>query len=194
MILGIKIVIENRERLLQNQPCIYLGNHQSNLDIIIHAFAYQKSTVAIGKKEIIFIPVFGTLFYLAGNILLDRQNKNNAFASLDKACAHIIKNKVSIYMFPEGTRNHGAKELLPFKRGAFYLAIKAQVPLVPIVASPIYPLLDFKNKRFKKGTITLTAAEPIITKGKSENDIQEIMTKAQNRMQNIFNESKTVVG
>src|SRR5687767_2254415 len=63
-ILGVEIKIHGEERLLGTQPCIYVGNHQNTLDIIFHARCYRQRTVAIGKKELFWIPFFGQLFYL----------------------------------------------------------------------------------------------------------------------------------
>lgn len=192
-ILGIKVEIKNKERLIQNQPCIYIGNHQSNLDVIIQGCGYSPRTVVIGKKEIMYIPFFNLVFFLTGNVFLNRKKKDTAVASLIELKDYIQEKNISVYIFPEGTRNHGAKELLPFKHGGFHLALGAQVPLVPIVASPIYPLVDFKNWKIKKGTITLEVLEPISTIGKTVDDMESLVQAARVAMQTKFNELVTQV-
>src|SRR4051812_28708854 len=74
-LLGIKIEVKNFERLDASQPCVYLGNHQSNMDMVIQSKCFRPRTVCIGKKELIWIPFFGVLFYLTGHILIDRKNR-----------------------------------------------------------------------------------------------------------------------
>ena len=79
----------------------------------------------------------GELYWLTGNILIDRANRSKAMDTISQVAEQIKKNKVSVWMFPEGTRSRG-RGLLPFKTGAFHAAIAAQVPIVPIpVAVPI---------------------------------------------------------
>jgi len=73
LITGVKVAVKNQEAIAHNQPCIYLANHQSNLDLCIQATCYPKRTVVIGKKELIWIPFFGFLFYGSGHILIDRK-------------------------------------------------------------------------------------------------------------------------
>ncbi len=192
-ILGIEIKIINEDRLKSNQPCVYLANHQSNMDIIVQAYSYRPNTVIIGKRELIYIPLFGLLFYLTGNILLNRKNRQTAVASFDEVEDYIKNKKISVFIFPEGTRNHGAKKMLPLKRGAFYMAIRAQVPLVPIVASPIYDVVNTKKKFIRKGVIFLNVLDPISTIGKSDSDVDTILNFAQEKMQKAYDESKTQV-
>lgn len=192
-IMGVDVVIHNKERLTNYQPCIYLGNHQSNYDIFVQACGYTKNTVAIGKQELLYIPIFGLLFYLCGHILLDRHDRSNAIKSFEKVKNYILKNKVSVYIFPEGTRNHGAGQLLPFKKGAFHLAIAAQVPLVPIVASPIYTLINPKEKTVTPGVINIEVLEPIPTVGKTEDDVDALVAQVQKIMQTKFSQLKSEI-
>ena len=114
-IAGIKLIFHNQERLTAARPCVVVGNHQNNLDIIVHAINHVPNEVAIGKKEIVWMPVFGPLFYSTGNILIDRKNRERAFQNLEEARRHLTEKKISIYMFPEGTRIMIAPKLLPFK-------------------------------------------------------------------------------
>jgi 1-acyl-sn-glycerol-3-phosphate acyltransferase len=189
-ITGIKLKIHNKERL-SNQPCIYLGNHQNNADVFVHAYVYRPRTIAIGKKEIMWLPFFGALFYLCRNILLDRKNHDKAILGLGQAQDSLKNHNISIYMFPEGTRNKGAKELLPFKKGAFRMALAAQVPLIPIVASPIDVIVDFKNKKIHRGTINLEVLEPIPTKGLTLDDMEGLIAKVHQIMQSAYDRSHT---
>jgi 1-acyl-sn-glycerol-3-phosphate acyltransferase len=191
-IIGMKINIHGEEKLLSNQPCVYIGNHQNLLDVLIHATCYQKRTIGIGKKEIFWVPLFGQLFYLCRNILIDRKNHYKAMKSMETARQWLQEKNISVYMFPEGTRNRHSMELLPFKRGAFHLAVQAQVPLLPVVASPTAPLVDLHKRLIIPGTINIEVLDPIATTGHSIEDVDGLIEKARNAMQETFLRVQTI--
>src|SRR5690606_16717837 len=101
----IRVEIKNKERLTENKPCVYLANHQDNLDLITLGYACTPRTVAVGKKELNRIPLFGLLFKMTGNILLDRANREKAVGQLSDSAVDLRENNISVFMFPEGTRN-----------------------------------------------------------------------------------------
>ena len=192
--MDLEIDIRHKERLESNMPCVFVGNHQSNFDILTHACCYRPRTVAIGKKELIWIPFFGILFYVTGNIMLDRKNHVKALEGLKEAQEALTKKNISIYIFPEGTRSRAATKLLPFKKGAFHMAIAAQVSIVPIVASSIDPLIDMKNKKIRAGTVHIEVLEPISTKGMTESDVDKLLQMTYQRMQVVLDQTRTTVG
>jgi 1-acyl-sn-glycerol-3-phosphate acyltransferase len=161
-ILGIKMDIRDNEILDLARPCVFICNHQSNLDIFTGGHVFAKNTVTIGKKSLLFIPFFGQFFWLAGNLFIDRKNKKKAVQTMDVATAAIKDKKLSIWIMPEGTRSKG-RGLLPFKKGAFLTAIKAQVPIVPIAISSYTKHLDLKV--WSSGKIIVQILPPIITTG-----------------------------
>lgn len=185
-LLGITVQVRNESTLQNAQPCVYLGNHQSNLDVFNQAYCYQPRTIAVGKKEVLWIPLFGIIFYSTGNIFIDRSNRQKALKSLEKADEVLTKKRVSIWMFPEGTRNKGAPALLPFKKGAFHMAIHAQAPLVPVVSGPLNRLVDVRERKIIPGTLLIEVLEPIPTKGLTENDVDALVETTYNRMQEAF--------
>jgi 1-acyl-sn-glycerol-3-phosphate acyltransferase len=186
LITGVNVQIKNKERLLECQPCVYVGNHQSNLDMVTQAHCYPPRTVCIGKKELFWIPFFGALFYFTGNIFLDRKNHRKAIGGMVEAQEQIKKRKLSVYMFPEGTRNLYAKELLPFKKGAFNLAIGAQVPIVPVICAPVKNFIDLEAKIIRPGIVHIEVLEPISTLGKTDQDAAELAHFTRARMQEAF--------
>src|SRR5699024_1458963 len=108
-------------------------NHQSALDLIVFGEIFPTKSVVIGKKQLAYIPIFGWLFALAGNLLIDRGHHKKAMSTMQVAHNALLKGD-SLFIFPEGTRTVGAT-LKKFKSGAFYTALQAGVPLVPLVAS-----------------------------------------------------------
>jgi len=191
-ILGIKIEVQGREYLTQCQPCVFIGNHQSALDVAIYGEICPLNTVAIGKKEIAWIPLFGWLFKMAGGILIDRKNKRKAISQIDEAVQAIRETKVSVGILPEGTRNRSGKGLLPFKKGAFHLAVESQVPLVPIIIAEFGGLVNFENKRINPGTIQLRVLPPIPTDGLTVKDIPQLVLKIHSMMLEVLPEVKAL--
>ncbi|MGH9456731.1 MAG: lysophospholipid acyltransferase family protein [Thermoanaerobaculia bacterium] len=120
-------------RLSSHQPCVYLANHRSNLDVITMCEILPHRTVVIGKREMRKIPLLGRIFERGGNVPINRRDPDEARAAIEAAERKLRDERVSIFMFPEGTRNHG--RLLPFKKGAFHLARNAGVPIVPLVCA-----------------------------------------------------------
>uniref|UniRef100_A0A670Z599 1-acylglycerol-3-phosphate O-acyltransferase n=1 Tax=Pseudonaja textilis TaxID=8673 RepID=A0A670Z599_PSETE len=100
--------------------------------------------VPITKKELLYWGPLGLSAWLCSLVFIDRKKKHQARAILE----HLLR----IWVYPEGTRNR-EYTMLPFKRGAFHLAIKAQVPIVPIVISSYTDLYSIKDKRFDPGKI-----------------------------------------
>lgn len=162
-ILGLEIEGIHKERLLE-QPAIIVSNHQNNLDLLVGSWSCPPRCVTLGKKSLLWIPIFGQMYWLTGNLLIDRDNKKKAWQALDKVAEEIHRKKISVWIMPEGTRSRG-RGLLPFKKGAFVTAIKAQVPIIPVVFSPYHQVFDFNRKR--PGKIIVSVLPPVSTKGLS---------------------------
>ncbi len=180
--IGIRAKVENKERMTRHQPCIFMGNHQSSLDVALYGAVFPDRTVAIGKTELLYVPFFG-LFWKAGrNLLVNRSNRKKALASLRKAADLCIREKLNIGIFPEGTRNKKLEGLLPFKKGGFYLAVKSQFPIVPLVVESYKKVGALESGRVKSGVIGIKILKPIETKGKTVRDIPELMERVRTAM------------
>lgn len=186
--LGMRVEVEGRENLVAQQPCVYIANHQSAYDVPVLAELYPPDTVVIGKKELKYIPLWGWIYQVTGNILIDRSNTPHAVGRLREAEQAIRERRVSVWIFPEGTRGKVPGELLPFKKGAFYMAVATGVPLVPIVASPVRPLFDVERRVARPGTMRVRVLEPIPTTGLGEADVPALMSTAHARMSQALGE------
>jgi lysophosphatidate acyltransferase len=94
---------------------------------------------------------------LSKTVFIDRANRATARAAFDDAAAHMRREKQSVFIFPEGTRSYATKpDLLPFKKGAFHLAIQAQVPIVPIVVANYAHILNVKARIFRPGVVDVS--------------------------------------
>src|SRR5260370_7672648 len=134
--MGWSIEVENRERLEAFRPCVIVANHQSFLDVVTFGAIFPRRTVSAGKREIGRIPIFGWFYRLSGNLIIDRAYARSALESLEQAAQTMAEEKIAVWFMPEGHRNPGP-ELLPFKTGAFRLALAARAPIVPILADPL---------------------------------------------------------
>jgi 1-acyl-sn-glycerol-3-phosphate acyltransferase len=155
----VKVTIDGAENLPPG-PVIFMSNHQSNFDILALLAVMPRQINWIAKKELFEIPVFGPSMRRGGYIPLDRGDGRKALQSMDEAAATIHQGK-SVVLFPEGTRTQDGK-LLPFKRGGFILARKAEVPVVPVTINGSGRINPAGHIRLYSGTIHITLHHPLV--------------------------------
>jgi 1-acyl-sn-glycerol-3-phosphate acyltransferase len=188
--LGIRTRVVGRENMEARRPCIYLSNHQSAYDVPVLAELYPAGTVVIGKKELSRIPFFGWVFRVTGNVLIDRKNNPSAVGRLREAEDAIRERGVSVWIFPEGTRGKVPGELLPFKKGAFYMAAAAGVPIVPIVVEPLQPYFDPKRWHVRPGELEVRVLEPMEPDASGEAGVADLVERVHARMQAALSEMR----
>lgn len=167
-LMNLKVIAINKPKL--KDPVVYVVNHQDLLDVFFFAKVWPKHCSVVGKKELAWLPIFGTAFWLAGNIFINRGDKDKARAVVDQMAEKIVSLKRSIIIMPEGTRSRG-KGLLPFKKGAFLTAIKAGVPIVPLCVSSTKNVI-LSDWAPKPGLVEFL--EPIPTKGCTSEDAERL--------------------
>jgi len=160
-------------------PYVVVSNHESFVDILlISQLPWEMKWLS--KKEIFAIPVLGWLMRLAKDIPLDRQDSASAAAVMQQ-CATLLRQRVSVMIFPEGTRSTTGV-LLPFKDGAFRLAIEAQVPILPLAVSGAADALRTHDWRFGRATAEVRVLEPISTAGLTLRDLAELRDRTRTRI------------
>ena len=157
-ILGVKLKLKVHPDVPTNGPYVYVCNHQNSWEIFTVAATLPPNTVTLGKKSLKWIPFFGWLYWLAGNILIDRNNKGRAHGTIAQTAAAIKKRDISVWMFPEGTRSYG-RGLLPFKSGAFHTAYQAGVDIVPVCVSNLHGKIHMN--RWNNGELLVEFLAPI---------------------------------
>jgi 1-acyl-sn-glycerol-3-phosphate acyltransferase len=157
---GVRVRVEGLEHLDPPGPCVYVANHQSSLDVAVFAKVCPRRAVLIGKQELIWIPLFGLGFVAAGNVLIRRKDRRHSFAGLARAVARMRERGVGVFIFPEGTRNRSLEGMLPFKKGAFHMAIEAGAPIIPIVCASQRGVLG-PGGVLRGGELTLRVLAPI---------------------------------
>ena len=177
-LLGVKVDTRKYPEIEKLGSCVFIANHQNNYDMVVAADIVQPKTVTVGKKSLALIPFFGQLYYLTGNILIDRNNKSKARDTINFVVKEIKRRGISIWMFPEGTRSRG-RGLLPFKTGAFKAAIAAGVPIVPICVSDTN---NIKLNRLNNGHMIVEMLPPIETKDLGKEDARTLMEQCHQQM------------
>lgn len=158
---------------------VYVANHQNNFDLFTLAAVVPEGVVTVGKKSLRWIPFFGILYWLSGNVLIDRANRKKAIETIDQVVSSMKKTGLSIWMFPEGTRSRG-RGWLPFKRGAFHAAVQAGVPVIPIVCSSTHNQVNLN--RLHNGKVIVEMLPPINTTGLHETDVVQLMADCETLM------------
>jgi len=161
LVAGVRLKVEGLDNVEFSRSYIYVANHASLFDIPAVLAGVPDQIRIVYKKELEKIPIFGWgLKYGKTYISVDRSSGTNAMRTLDEAATK-IKHGASVILFAEGTRSPDGK-LQQFKRGAFNLAVKAGVPVVPLTINGSWNILKKKSLRIIPGTITLVLSKPIM--------------------------------
>ena len=156
-IAGVRLQVdpEVRAELALRRARVMPFNHGSTLDLFIGAALMPAGGVTIVKRELMFVPLIGQVVLLLDIVMLDRRNRDRAAASLKAAGDRLRREKLSVFIAPEGTRAAGG-QVGPFKLGAFHLAVEARVPIVPMVWHGAGRLLPLGAWHCRSGTVRIS--------------------------------------
>ncbi len=169
---GIRYEFHGRETIDRTQPYIYIFNHRSFLDAAIIPLAIPQQVRALGKKELSEIPFFG---WVVGKVAIwvDRTDAASRRKSIDRLVTFLHQG-ISAVVAPEGTRNDSDAPLLPFKLGAFRLAIETGIPIVPIAFIGANKIMKKGSLLISPGKVKIYYSKPIMpTKAVSVEDLAE---------------------
>jgi 1-acyl-sn-glycerol-3-phosphate acyltransferase len=184
-ILGIKLEVVGREHI--QGPAVFVSNHQSTIDVVFVPGLLPNNTAFVAKKELLRVPFWGWMLGKTG-ILVDRKNPAAAIASI-KVGVKQLRPGWSILVFPEGTRSMDG-ELLPFKKGAFHIAIETRFPLVPIAMDGAQDVMKKHHFLPRPGTIHVTVGKPIDTRHWKLETIEAHMQEVWTAMNECLRESQ----
>jgi 1-acyl-sn-glycerol-3-phosphate acyltransferase len=160
-LIGVRVVVTGRENLDPKQTYVFVSNHRSYLDTATMFVFTGRRIGLLAKKELLKIPVLGVGMGFVNVMAIDRSNRESAIQTTE-AAAKRIQSGVSFAVFVEGTRARPG-ELLPFKKGAFYMARQAGVPVVPVAIKNSDDLMGKGTGEAKAGTIEMMIMKPVDT-------------------------------
>ena len=162
------------------RPYVVVANHESYADIfLISTFPWEMKWLS--KDSVFKIPLMGWMMTMAGDIKLVRGNRDSAAGAI-LSCRDRLAKRVSVMIFPEGTRSK-TWEMLPFKDGAFRLAIEAGVPILPIAVAGTRNAMAKGTFRFLRARAIAQALEPIDTAGMTLSDIGALKQRTRERIE-----------
>ncbi|KAI1974011.1 1-acylglycerol-3-phosphate O-acyltransferase [Ophidiomyces ophidiicola] len=180
---GVHFDIVEGKQHLATRPAVFIGNHQTELDVLMLGAVFPPYCSVTAKKSLRNVPVLGWFMALSGTVFIDRANRQTALKAFDGAAEQMKKQKQSVFIFPEGTRSYSAEPcLLPFKKGAFHLAVQAGVDIVPVVVENYSHVLNIKKWRFSAGSIRIKVLPAISTHGFTSTDVDSLAIRTRETM------------
>jgi 1-acyl-sn-glycerol-3-phosphate acyltransferase len=169
------------EKIDASRTYVYAVNHASALDIpILYAFLPFQFRI-LHKKELLSYPIVGWHLKRSGQVCVDQQNPSRSIGQI-KSALRTLKKGMPLVIFPEGGRTSDG-EIQPFLPGAFFLAIKAQVDVVPIALVGTYELLPMNTYHIKPRSLEMRVGEPISTAGMTLADMESLAAQIRQKLQ-----------
>jgi 1-acyl-sn-glycerol-3-phosphate acyltransferase len=156
--IGVRVRIAGRDRIPAG-ACLFAANHTSSADAPAVVGAIPRRVAILLKESLFKWPIAGQAFALAGFIPVNRRDRDSAIASVEKATESLRRGQ-SFLIYPEGTRSPDGR-LQPFKKGAVVMALKAGVPIVPVVCSGAHKVMRKRSLRIHRGEILVEFLEPL---------------------------------
>jgi len=183
-IAGIRFRVIGREHIPHDRAVVFCANHQSNVDPPVLFRALHRRLHILFKAELRKVPVLGYAFEVGGFIAVARDNREAAMASIEQA-ARSIRAGNSFLIFPEGTRSK-TNELLPFKKGGFIMALKAQAPIVPVAVSGGRDAMRKGSAIVRPVTVTVRVGQPVDTAGMTSHDRDRLIRTVRERIEELL--------
>jgi len=172
---GMRVDVEGLEHLRADHPRVIIANHQHNEDLFILGGLLPRRTVTVGKSSLRWLPFFGQMFWLGGNVLINRGKGRQAISALKATSEAMQRDGKSVWIFPEGTRSRG-RGLQPFKKGAFHAAVAAGVPITMICVS------EYGAGSTPAGRVRVRVLPEIATQGLAEDQVPGLMAACREAM------------
>jgi 1-acyl-sn-glycerol-3-phosphate acyltransferase len=176
--------VSGLDQIEASKAYVYAVNHGSALDIpVLYAFLPFQFRI-IHKKELLSYPIVGWHLKRSGQVCVDQQNPARSVGQI-KSALRTLKRGMPLVVFPEGGRTADGR-IQPFLPGAFFLAIKAQVDVVPIVLRGMYELLPMDTYHIKPRPLEMRVGKPISTTGLTTRDMEAVSAKVQSAVEEMY--------
>lgn len=179
-----RVSVVGKHNMEEGRSYVVVANHQSQFDILVVYGWLDKKFRWVMKKELRKIPILGICCERLGHIIIDRSNRAEAISALNRAKAKLTDGS-SVFFFPEGTRSRNGG-LLPFKKGAFRMAVDMELPILPVTIVGTHNLLPRDTMHFKPGRARLVIHPPVETAGCGQEEIPGIMQQVRDTIQSVL--------
>ena len=159
---GIKVTVEGVHNIDPETSYVFISNHQSTMDIPVCIASIPSSIRMLAKKELFRVPFFGWAIWAGGAIRIDRQNREKAIESLDRAAQRLKKENISPLVYAEGTRSPDGK-IHPFKKGGFVMAINSGRQIVPVTIKGSNKIMPKNSFTINSGHVHIYIGKPVDT-------------------------------
>lgn len=166
---GIRYRRYGNPRVANDRAYVIIANHRSNMDAPAASVACHGRVRYLAKKELLKVPLLGLLFGIT-TVIVDRSSKESRRRSMEMMIRYLRAGD-HIFIFPEGTRNKTKEPLIPFKDGAFRIAIEAQAPVLPVIFTGTDKVMPNKPLWMRPGRIGIHVLDPVETSGMQESDV-----------------------
>ena len=181
---GIRYRVTGREWVPQGRAVVYCSNHESNVDPPVLFEALHRRLHVLFKAELRKLPILGRVMEAGGFVAVERDRREASMASIERAAAS-IRDGNSFLIFPEGTRSR-TDQLLPFKKGGFIMALKAQAPIVPVAISGGRTAMQRGSAIVRPVDVRVRIGEPVETSGMSLDDRDELIAVVRQRIEALL--------
>jgi 1-acyl-sn-glycerol-3-phosphate acyltransferase len=172
------------DRIDTSKPHVYAVNHASAMDIPVLYVYLPFQFRIVFKKELLSYPVVGWQLKRSGQVCIDQQQPTNSIAAI-RSAVKSLKAGMPLVIYPEGGRTPDG-EIKPFLPGAFFLAIKAQVDIIPIALVGTYELLPMDTYHIKCRSLEMRVGEPISTLGLTMRDLEAVSAKVKKAIEDLY--------
>ena len=186
---GVDVQVERRERMSALRPALFVSNHTSTADMWVGMWLCPFGGCGVAKKEIVRIPFFGQAYMVSGHLLLDRGNRERAISSMAGAADVVRTHRLSLWMWPEGTRSRDGR-LKPLKKGFAHLAIATGLPVVPIVLHSAHRRWPGGTFEIVPGPLRVEILDPIDTSDWTSETVDEHVQEVWRAFHDALDESQ----
>ena len=184
---GIRFRVAGRENIPQDTAVVFCSNHESNVDPPVLFRALHRQLHILYKAELRNVPVMRTVFDVGGFVAVDRRDRDQAMRSLEHGAASLRAGN-SFLIFPEGTRSRTGA-LLPFKKGGFIMAIKAQVPVVPVAIVGGRDAMRKGSAIVRPVKVSVRIGQPVPTAGLSVDQRDQVVAAVRAEVQKLLDQA-----
>ncbi len=188
---GTKLVIIGKENIPSDQAVLYVGNHRSYFDIVLSYIAVPGMTGYIAKEEMNKIPSLRKWMKAIGCLFLNRDDIRKGLQMILDAVEK-IKSGISMFVFPEGTRNKSDDEFLPFKAGSLKIAEKSRCPIVPVAINGSDDVFEKHLPKIYKTTVIIEFAPPIYTDELDKEEKRNLSDSVCDQIKTMYEKNKAM--